>query len=301
MAVGPFDKANNSLYLGQVYIGREMGDFTVIAGRMPNPLVSTPMVWDDDINPEGLAEQWKHEAGRVTWMANLAQFTYDTSGTTNAFSPAAARQNTFLWAFQGGAKVKVSDGVTVQVMPTYYTYSGGASGAGALTPPFNSASLQPLGLSVIDIPFEVGFKLGGLPAKVFGDFAYNTDADTRAKAALGTTKYGSEDKAYMVGFGIGASKVKGDYEAKVFYQSVDAFAVDTNLVDSDLFDSRTNMQGYVASFSYVLSNGVIAKLTYANADRKNDSLPTPGWGDMKPVGNNLTHYELIQADLSVKF
>jgi hypothetical protein len=27
---------------------------------MPNPLVNTLMVWDPDINPEGLAEQWKH-------------------------------------------------------------------------------------------------------------------------------------------------------------------------------------------------------------------------------------------------
>ncbi len=293
---GPFNK-EDSLSLGQLYIGREMGDFTVVAGRMPNPLVSTPMVWDEDINPEGLAEQWKHEAGRVTWMANLAQFTYETTGTTNSFGT-AGRQNTFLWAFQGGAKVKVTENVTAQVMPTYYTYSGGASSAGALTTP-NSASLQPLGLSVIDIPFEVGFKIGSLPAKVFGDFAYNTDADTRAKAALGTTKYGSEDKAYMVGFGVGASKVKGDYEAKAFYQAVDAFALDTNLVDSDLFDSRTNMQGYGVSFAYVLSNGVVAKLTYANADRKNGSLATYGAGDIATA--NLTHYELIQADLSVKF
>ena len=27
---------------------------------MPNPLVTTPLLWDDDINPEGLAQQWKH-------------------------------------------------------------------------------------------------------------------------------------------------------------------------------------------------------------------------------------------------
>ena len=292
---GPFNK-EDSLSLGQLYIGREMGDFTVIAGRMPNPLVSTPMVWDEDINPEGLAEQWKHEAGRVTWMANLAQFTYETAGTTNSFG-AAGRQNTFLWAFQGGAKVKVSDGVTVQVMPTYYTYSGGASSAGALTTP-NSASLQPLGLSVIDIPFEVGFKLGSLPAKVFGDFAYNTDANTRAKAA-GQANFGGENTAYLVGFGVGQSKAKGDYEAKVFYQAVDAFALDTNLVDSDLFDSRTNMKGYGVSFAYVLSNGVVAKLTYADADRKNGRLATYGAGDIATA--NLTHYQLIQADLSVKF
>ena len=35
-------------------------DFTFTVGRMPNPLLSTRMVWDPDINPEGLAEQWKH-------------------------------------------------------------------------------------------------------------------------------------------------------------------------------------------------------------------------------------------------
>ena len=27
---------------------------------MPNPFIVTRMVWDDDINVEGLAEQWKH-------------------------------------------------------------------------------------------------------------------------------------------------------------------------------------------------------------------------------------------------
>src|SRR5437762_8908080 len=35
-------------------------DIRLTAGRMPNPLVTTLMVWDADINPEGMAEQWKH-------------------------------------------------------------------------------------------------------------------------------------------------------------------------------------------------------------------------------------------------
>lgn len=293
---GPFNK-EDSLALGQVYIGREMGDFTVTAGRMPNPLVSTSMVWDDDINPEGLAEQWKHEDGAFTWMANLGQFVYEGSGTTNPVGTGVSRQNTYLWAFQGGAKAKVAEGVTVQVMPTYYTYSGGSTAQGVLTTP-NSASLRPAGLSVIDIPVEVGFSLGGLPAKVFGDFAYNLDADARAVTA-GQSAFQHEDTAYMIGFGVGQSKAKGDWEAKAFWQSVDAFAVDTNLVDSDLFDSRTNMEGFVLQGVYVISNGVNVKLTYANADRKNDSLATYGAGDIGTA--NLTHYQLFQADLNVKF
>jgi len=255
------------------------------------------MVWDDDINPEGLAEQWKHESGRVTWLANLAQFTYEASGTTNPITTGTSRQNTYLWAFQGGAKVKVADGVTVQVVSVYYTYSGNATSLGSLGTP-NSASLQPHGLSVIDIPVEVGFTIGTLPAKVFGDFAYNTDADKRAQAA-GKPTFDGEDKAYQIGFGIGKAKDAGTWEAKAFWQSVDAFALDTNLVDSDLFDSRTNMEGFVLQGVYALSEGVTVKFTYANADRKNDGLATYGAGDVGTA--NLTHYQLFQADLNVKF
>ena len=58
---GPFEKNSDIVYVGQAYGGyKGFPDFTLTAGRMPNPLVSTRMVWDPDINPEGLAEQWKH-------------------------------------------------------------------------------------------------------------------------------------------------------------------------------------------------------------------------------------------------
>ncbi|HEY8932710.1 MAG TPA: hypothetical protein VIM44_05290, partial [Rariglobus sp.] len=94
-------------------------------------------------------------------------------------------------------------------------------------------------------------------------------------------------------------KVKGDWEAKVFYQVVDAFALDSNLVDSDLFDSRTNMEGYGVSFAYVLTTGVTAKLTYAAADRKEDALATYGSGDIGTA--SVKNYNLLQVDLNVKF
>src|SRR5215469_16990810 len=58
---GPFEKNSDVVYVGQAYGGyKGFPDFTFTAGRMPNPLVVTRMVWDPDINPEGLAEQWKH-------------------------------------------------------------------------------------------------------------------------------------------------------------------------------------------------------------------------------------------------
>jgi len=58
---GPFAKGDDIVYVGQAYAGyKGFPDFTFTGGRMPNPLVTTLMVWDPDINPEGLAEQWKH-------------------------------------------------------------------------------------------------------------------------------------------------------------------------------------------------------------------------------------------------
>ena len=293
----PFTKAD-SLAIGQAYIGRNVGDFTFTGGRMPSPLVSNSMVWDDDINVEGLSEQWSHESGNVTWIANIAQIAYEATGTTNPINnTTVSRQNTFLWAFQGGGKVKFENGTTLQVLPAFYAYSGNDTSATALTTP-NSNALRTQGLSVIDIPVEFGFKVAGLPAKVFADYAYNLKADDRATAAAFPTQ-DSEDTAYMIGFGIGASKVKGDWEAKAFWQSVDAFALDSNLVDSDLFDGRTNMEGFVLQGTYVITDGVSVKFTYANADRKNDALPTFGAGDIGST--NVTHYQLFQADLSVKF
>src|SRR5207237_55372 len=58
---GPFEKNSDTVYVGQAYGGyKGFPGFTFTGGRMPNPLVTTRMVWDPDINPEGLAEQYKH-------------------------------------------------------------------------------------------------------------------------------------------------------------------------------------------------------------------------------------------------
>lgn len=295
---GPFNKSAGGIFVGQMYIGRtvsgDLGDLTVTGGRFANPLTTTSMVWDGDINIDGLAEQWSYTTDRVTYMANLMQAVYDDGNSENPFGNGTQNDEVYLLAFQAGGKIKLGGNYTLSVMPTYYEY-GNARGdnPGALT----TANTTPVGLRIIEIPIEFGFKLGGIPAKVWLDYAVNLDADERADF-FGNSA-GGEDTAYQIGFSLGQTKAKGDWEAKVFYQSVDAMALDNNLVDSDLFDSRTNMEGVVVSGSYVFANGVTGTLTYAQADRKNANFGTFGSGDIGT--NGLTNYSLLQADLSVKF
>src|SRR5206468_8423200 len=113
---GPFAKGSDGIYVGQAYGGyKGFPGFTFTGGRMPNPFVRTLMVWDDDINPEGLAEQWKHTftigggaAAPVSYskdgknvapppppeplvkidvFANFGQFVYDDSNPSNPIGP----------------------------------------------------------------------------------------------------------------------------------------------------------------------------------------------------------------------
>src|SRR6266496_549395 len=107
---GPFEKNSDVVYVGQAYGGyKGFPGFTFTGGRMPNPLVTTRMVWDPDINPEGLAEQYKHtfvfggeapppsysKDGKVVagpppepflkldLFANFGQFVYDDANPEN--------------------------------------------------------------------------------------------------------------------------------------------------------------------------------------------------------------------------
>jgi len=152
---------------------------------------------------------------------------------------------------------------------------------------------------VFEVPFEYDWVLGGVPARAYADVAINLDAKERAKK-FGTPNLDGQDKAYTVGFQYGKAVNKGEWDARIFYQYVQAFALDANLVDSDIFDSRTNMRGLVVGADYALGGATMFSVTAAQAKRVNDTIIAPGAGD---IGSNnaLDKYWLLQADIVVKF
>src|SRR5205807_1413482 len=91
---GPFAKNSDGVFVGQAYLGyKGFKDITLTAGKMPNPLVSTLMVWDPDINPEGLAEQWKHTFN-IGSIEGEAPKSYSKDGKNIA--PVAAQPEPFM-------------------------------------------------------------------------------------------------------------------------------------------------------------------------------------------------------------
>ena len=352
---GPFAKNSDGVFVGQAYLGyKGFKDITLTVGKMPNPMITTLMVWDPDIKPEGLAEQWKHtftipfgggadepemssyskdgmalpekkkkkseaSALKIEIFANFAQFVYDDSNPENPLGPRptttgnGGRQlipntDAFLLAWQVGAKFIFPNNLYAQIAPVLYNYTGTGDSfnihfQGGDPRLSNTASLAQNqtginSLLVFDLPIEVGWKLGEIPMRFYADFAVNLEGDDRA-AAAGHPGKGDQRYAYQIGAALGQLKKKGEWQFNVFYQRQDQFALDPNLVDTEIWDKKLNLEGVSATFAYMLSDAVWVQLLYGYAWRADDALGTGGDGAI--AINPLKNFQLFQADLNVKF
>jgi hypothetical protein len=70
-------------------------------------------------------------------------------------------------------------------------------------------------------------------------------------------------------------------------------------VDSDIYDSRVNMEGAFVQLGYAITDAVTANLTYAHGWQIDHALGTGGVGDLGIIP--VDDYNLFQADLSFKF
>jgi hypothetical protein len=348
---GPFAKGDDIMYVGQAYAGyKGFPDFTFTAGRMPNPLITSyRFIWDPDINPEGLAEQWKHtfvfgaepppppsfskDAKAVVaskppepflkldLFTNFAQFVYDDANPENPLGPRATttanggsqlvpNTDAFLLAWQVGARLNFPHNFYFQLAPTLYNYTGNGDtfnvhyqGGSPYVTNAASVAQNQTGINsllVLDVPMEFGWKGWGIPMRIFSDFATNFEANERADAA-GQSGQGSQRYAFQAGLRIGELKKKHDWEIDLWYQQIQQFALDPNLIDDDIFNAQENMHGIAVQAAYNLTAAVNVQLTYAHGWQYNGNLGTGGVASQATGINPTSEYNWFTADLNVKF
>ncbi len=369
---GPFGKSTAGINVGQIYLGWRPTDWLdVTAGKMPQPLYTTPMLWDTDLNPEGLAEHFKHTVGAVDLFANFGQYLYqdinpsqfapgyfNILGYTNTTPP-------LLLAWQLGFTYHVTEGFSFKAAPALYNYTGhGVSAAnrfGNPTPDFNgifvgqgSTNSQNGGspfvnlangqsassdgffanqtginsLLILDVPFEFNYKLKNINLRLFGDYAQNLKGADRAQSAFdaqqSTTLFPNTSgliripspqrndvKAYQVGFAVGnkdslglvygSTSRKNGWEFRTYWQHVEQYALDPNLLDSDFFEGRGNLEGVYAAFAYGFTDNLIGTIRYGYAKRINKNLGTGGSNQDIPQMNPINQYDIVQVDLGFRF
>ena len=359
---GPFGKSPAGIAVGQVYVGwRPIDDIDLAVGKIPNPLFTTPMVWDSDINPEGAAEHFKYDIGPAEFFATFAQFLYQddnpstsTLGLLGGDDLGHNGNTSFLMAWQGGLTYQLKTNISFKAAGTLYNYLAHGTNNTAFSPgtpgfsdifvgegsgiPIAGASGYPSGnaggftynqtginnLLVMEFPFEVNFKLLKHQARVYGDFAENLDGADRAAAAVAAADnpflysvplrvplQRNQYKAYQFGVAFGSDHElgevygttvrKGAWETRFYWQHVEQYALDPNLLDSDFFEGRGNMQGYYVAAAYGFTGNMIGTARYGYASRIDKNLGTGGSNQDVPWVNPINQYNLVQLDLTLKF
>ena len=327
-STAPYGKQGSQINVGQAYVGwRATPWLTVQAGRMPNPVYTTPMVWDPDINPEGIAERLNIPLDdKLTLFGTFGQYVYQTY---NPQTDSVAHDG-YQFAWQGGVDYKFAKATSAKVAVGFYNYSGFGSQPAAppatanlsgFRGPFALGPQNTIGanafndgvnsLSYVEIPWEFNFPIasGGIVGRAFGDLAWNTQADQRA-AQGSYASLGSQGLAWQAGVSVGTAiglsinqgnPKKHDWEARAYWQQIDLNALDPNLIDSDFFEGRTNIQGLFFAVAYSPADAIITTFRFGEAHRFNQGGPTPGSNADLPNVAPITSYKLMQFDLTWKF
>lgn len=316
-----------TVYVKRALLGWKVTDWLKVeAGRVANPLYTTPMVWDGDLTFEGLVEKVEYQWGKVNLFANFAQSQYigDRQDFTIINND---RVTNDLMAFQGGAKFDINERVSAKAALTFTKFSNDhAPGAGPFVPGLGSDSGRGVSLGTtttatndirtIEIPAEVVFKLSdSMKLMAFSDYVTNLDGKDRYEAAVAAAtassasrgavirSAGHDDKAWLLGVGLSSQQGKqpkrGDWSSRLWYQDVGIYALDPNTVDSDFMDSRVNMKGIVLKGEYFLRDNVVVNLAVGHANRKNDKLSAAA--SQSDIALNLDSFSLYQMDITYRF
>ena len=297
---------NYGMYLSRAYVSYKPNkDLFLTAGKFKNPMYSTDMVWDTDINPQGAAETYTYNIGGASgkdtlefragqfWMQDVTE--WKNAGPKRRDAILFHQQAVYSLFF--GAKSADS----LVIAPGFFAYTASdLSGGAALgnETPFNGTARH---LKVITLPGELNFANvagEGTSLKAYWDFAYNTEADNRLHKAYGiasTTKWKSDPTAWLVGvgYGYGLGKLAGDYSVKLDYRSLGIGSIDPNTSDSDFGFGNLNQEGVKLSTSYNVTDFASFGVNYFHTTAAQKGLIT--------AVSSLRGSDILQIDLNVKF
>lgn len=258
-----FDR--NTLWVDRAFIDIEpIQGAHIVAGRMPNPFYSTSLVWDEDINPEGVALSVDREIG-----GGLGVF------ATGGFFPLQEREiydDTNLYAGQIGIHYGSKDSFFAKLGAGYYYYENIQSlknpadgsrindwSAPAYVSKGNSNfNMRTDGLTtlvglaseyeLLSGTAEIGYRSGPLTFKLSGEVVKNLALDRATINALRGGEQGVKpgDLGWLTRLEVGYPVISefGQWQVAAGYRHVETDAVLDIFTDSDFGLGGTDVEGY---------------------------------------------------------
>ncbi|MCK4917349.1 MAG: putative porin [Candidatus Omnitrophica bacterium] len=236
------------------------------------------LLWDSDINPEGVSILLSKRENNTDWFMNTGVWILDESSSDTSDS--------FMWVVQPGMKYSFNKSTCLKIAVAGYFFenikgtslnNGGSKSSGY----YNTLERGGLKYDYNSVApsFEFGIKkpLGGLVPylAIFGDYVYNMDPSEKNKGYLGGIKFG-------------AKKVKDwrQWQAKYMYRHLEKDAWIDIFPDSDAYSGYTDTKGHEVAFTYGLGKNATLGFDYYYMTR---------------ITGDSNRKHVVQVDWQVKF
>lgn len=280
LSTEPDNPASGNTDFGKDFMGKDVGFDRIFVryqpwsdeklyftgGKMEQPWIAvSDLVYDHDINPEGVAASYAKKFGDVELLSSSGFFQTHTS-----FNDAKKPLNIFTG--QLAARTKLDD----------YTFLAGVSDYlynGDLSKDSTGATIHGADdINDVELFGETSTKFFDVACALYGQYLVNTAED-------------DENNAWLLGARIGKAN-PGQFEFRTDYRYLERNSAFLRFTDSDCwsgYDSSSggaSGKGYRFQLRYGLNKYVTPALTYYLQTR-----------DLE----NPQSYNRVQADLSVKF
>jgi hypothetical protein len=231
--------------------------FNVLGGKIKNPYFipgKSQILWDGDLNPEGLAVQWTSRPDApASVFVNAGGFWVDERSSDD---------DSMLLGAQAGVRTKV---LTAGAGMFAYSETKGRSPFFDAGDSFGNSTVavDPDGIPdsgdetqvyaqdfrEFEVFFELSIPAAPLPVTLSGDLVRNTAPD-------------EDNTAYLVGLAVGKAKKPGQWQAGYNYRKVEKDAVLGVFCDSDFIGGGTDGSGHVFSFKVAVGGNAALGATY---------------------------------------
>lgn len=232
---------NKDVFIGRIYATYQpkwAPGLDLVGGKFKNTFLHTDIMWDPDVNPEGVYERYQYSGWKT--VQPFVQFGQMVVAENNKTADA------YLFLWQAGADFKLGKDVKLTLAGSYYDWQNlnksdmskvdGSSAGNSVGADGNFLYDYKLleGLAFLE------FKLGGIPVMLWLDYINNTAGGVPA----------DNDTAWSTGFEVGKTKKKGDWAVYFKYAVIDPDAVVGAVADGDFYGA--NRKGYKVQARYQL-------------------------------------------------
>ena len=242
----------------------------IYLGKMKNPLfrpAGTPLFWDSDFNPEGVA--LSYESGMI--FTTVAGFVVEKRSSAD---------DSHLFAAQGGISRSLSSDDKLTAGLGYYDYTNTIGNQpfqerGARGNSVDAAGNLIFDYGQLELFIQYDTRIGSLPFAMFADYARNTEVS-------------DNDAGFSFGVKAGKAKAPGTWQLSWAYQDIDADALIGAFNDSDFGGGGTDATGHLIKGKYILAERWILGGTLIVTE-------------VEKTAGSEHNYSRLQVDIEFKF